>query len=261
LYGGFLALYLFFFIGLLLYYPMSKRQRTVLAICTGLVALNLLYTLSRGAWLAAAIVTAFVVLTKSLRMLIPLTIFVVALVFTAPGVVVERWDSTMTSNEYSVRHLTADETELNEAASRIKQWRTFPSMFMINPLLGIGKGNYARTNWALGHDTEFRAPHSSIISIGVEAGIFGLGCYLWLLLAIYRGAAKRFRVVQDPLDKALSFGTFSATLCLLFLDITGTRFFSGPIMAYYWILSGLTLNIALTRENGLRVSSRSGTRI
>jgi hypothetical protein len=35
----------------------------------------------------------------------------------------------------------------------------------------------------------------------------------------------------------------AATLCLFFLDMTGTRFFSGEIMAYYWMLAGLTLNI------------------
>ena len=216
LYGGFLALYLFFFIGFLLYYPLSKRQHITLAICTGAVALNLLYTLSRGAWLAAALVTVFLVLTKSRRMLAPLAVFLVALMFAAPEVVVDRWQDTVTSEEYSLKNLTAEESEADEAASRIVQWRTFPSMFMLNPLIGIGKGNYAETHYARGHDVMVRSPHSSIIALGVEEGMIGLGCYIWLLTTIYRSAAQRFRIVQNPTDKALSFGTMSATLCLFF---------------------------------------------
>jgi O-antigen ligase len=248
LYGGFLALYLFFFIGFLLYYPMPKRHRTLLGVCTGLVALNLLYTLSRGAWLAAALVTVFVVVTKSLRMLVPLGVFVVALLLSAPGVVVERWQSTMTSNEYRLEHLAAGSDEADEAASRVIQWRTFPTMLMLNPIFGIGKGNYAETHFAMGYDEKARTPHSSIISLGVEEGVFGLACYLWLLRVIYREATRRFRTVQDPIERALSFGTLAATLCLFFLDFTGMRFFSGQIMAYYWILTGITLNIDSTAQ-------------
>jgi O-antigen ligase len=176
-------------------------------------------------------------------MLIPLAIFSIALATAAPDVVVDRWQSTVDSNEYSLSHLTAQESDIDEAASRIIQWRTFPSMLMLNPLMGIGKGNYAGTHYALGYDVMARSPHSSIIAIGVEEGIFGLICYLWLLIVIYRSAARLFRTAQDPIDTALSFGTMAATLCLFFLDFTGTRFFSGSIMVYYWILTAITLNI------------------
>jgi O-antigen ligase len=262
LYGGFLALYLFYFIAFLLYYPMPKRQRLALGMCTGLVALNLLYTLSRGAWLAAALVTTFLVLAKSRRMLIPLVIFLIALAAAAPDVVVDRWQRTVDSDEYRLSNLTAERVDIDEAASRITQWRTFPSMLMLNPLLGIGKGNYAETHYALGNDVFARAPHSSIIAIGVEEGVFGLFCYLWLLFAVYKSAARLFRTATDPLDKALSFGTMSATLCLFFLDFTGTRFFSGTIMAYYWILIGITLNIDPRMKDAekIRASSRMDLR-
>jgi O-antigen ligase len=244
LYGGFLALYLFFFLGLLLYGGLSKRHRTVLAFCTGLVALNLLYTLSRGAWLAAALTACFVAVTKSRRMLAPMALCVLGLMLLAPGVVVERWQETVTSDEYSLQRLTADKANIDEAASRIIQWRTLPEMFLLSPLTGIGKGQYAATHYEFGYDNVHRSPHSSIIAIAVEEGLFGIICYAWVLIAVYRSAAKRFRTPGDPIEKALSFGTMAATVCLFFLDLTGSRFFSGEIMAYYWILTGMTLNIA-----------------
>jgi O-antigen ligase len=243
LYGGFLALYLFFFIGFVLYYPLSKRYKVLFSLCTGLVALNLLYTLSRGAWLAAALATCFVALTKSRRMLIPVVLFVVMIAVAVPAVVVERWQDTVEADRYSLRNLTADEATIDEAASRIIQWRTFPSMLMLNPLIGIGKGRYGQTYYGFGYDDRARSPHSSIIALGVEAVIFGLAMYLWLLFVLYRSAARCFRTAEHAVDRVLSFGTMSATICLLFLDCTGTRFFSGEIMAYYWILAGITLNV------------------
>jgi O-antigen ligase len=243
LYGGFLALYLFFFLGLLLYGPLSRRQKMGLGISTGFVALNLLYTLSRGAWLAAALTACLVAVTKSRRMLVPIGTFVVGLMFLAPGVVVERWQDTLRSDGYSLRHLTAAEATIDEAASRIIQWRTLPEMFLLNPMMGIGKGLYNETHYESGYDDRYRAPHSSVIALAVEQGVFGLIFYFWLLTAVYLSAAKRFRTSEQPIQKALAFGTMAATVCLFFLDLTGTRFFSGEIMAYYWILTGMTLNI------------------
>jgi O-antigen ligase len=256
LYGGFLALYLFFFVGFLLYYPMSKRYKVLFGLCTGLVALNLLYTLSRGAWLAAALTAGFIALTKSRRLFLPVIVSLVMIATAAPAVVMERWQETVESDRYSLANLAAQETSIDEAASRIIQWRTFPSMFMLNPVTGIGKGRYAETYYGFGYDNMARSPHSSIIALGVEAGILGLASYFWLLFVVYRSAALRFRGAQDSLDRVLAFGTMSATVCLLLLDCTGTRLFSGEIMVYYWVLAGITLNIQLLRP----AISRSRTR-
>jgi O-antigen ligase len=182
--------------------------------------------------------------TKSRRILLPVGAFVVSLLFVTPTVVRERWQDTVASDRYDLGHLTADESTIDEAASRIIQWRTLPTMFAISPLTGIGKGRYAARHYELGYDVQHRSPHSSLIALAVEEGIFGLIFYAWLLFAIYRSASVRFHGSIDPLQKALSFGTMSATLCLFFLDLSGTRFFSGEIMAYFWILTGMTLNIA-----------------
>jgi O-antigen ligase len=176
-------------------------------------------------------------------MLVPVLIFLIGLMLAAPSVVTERWQTTVESDRYSLGNLTAQDVTIDEAASRIIQWRTLPTLFMLNPLIGIGKGQYALTHYELGYDVQVRSAHSSIISLAVEEGIVGIFFYLWLLFVLYRSSAKLFRTTRDPFEKALSFGTMSATLCLFFLDFTGTRFFSGEITAYSWILAGITLNI------------------
>jgi O-antigen ligase len=107
---------------------------------------------------------------------------------------------------------------------------------------------YAPTHYELGNDDRPRSPHSSIIALGVEEGLIGLALYLWLLFAIYTQAARQFRTAQVAVEKALLFGAMSATVCLFLLDMTGTRFFSGEIMAYYWMLIGMALNINLASE-------------
>ena len=112
-----------------------------------------------------------------------------------------------------------------------------------DPIIGVGFGQYGPTIFRKGIDYKPRSAHSSIIEIGIEEGIIGLMFYFAILIVIYRNASRVYKETTDPLDKALSLGLLGATVTLLFLDLTGTRFRSSNIMAFYWILTGLTLNV------------------
>jgi O-antigen ligase len=116
-------------------------------------------------------------------------------------------------------------------------------MLARGPLFGVGYGKYAEMFWREGYFPQPKSAHSSIIEIGVELGLIGLGMYAWILFAVHRGGLRVFKDSEIPIDRVLGLGVLSATICLFLLDLTGTRFTSGNIMAYYWILAGLTLNV------------------
>jgi O-antigen ligase len=241
LYGGFLAMYLFFFLAFLAFYPMSRTKRLIFAGCTALVALNLLYTFSRGAWLACMLTALFIAAAKSRRLLIPMAAVAVILYIWMPDTASERWDSGF-EGKYAMSHFSEDDPE-SEAALRIVQWKSFLPMMMQSPIFGIGLDRYNQSLYSLGYHFEPRAAHSTVIEIGVEQGVIGLAFYFLLLYVLYRNAARIYRESSDPLDRALALGMVGATICLFLLDLTGTRFRYNFVTAFYWILAGITLNI------------------
>jgi O-antigen ligase len=243
LYAGFLSLYLFFFIAFLMYYPAGRKHKLLLFGATGLVVMNLVYTMSRGAWLACLVAAVYVSGAKGRRLLVPVAVLSVFVYFWAPEMATQRWDSSL-QGKYDPTLLVQgeEESDADEAAVRIVQWRSFLPMMAQNPMFGVGYGGFDDFFKNGGFFPVAKSAHSSIIEIGVEFGVIGLTLYFWILVATYRAASRVFKTAEQPIDRALGLGLLAATVCLLLLDLSGTRFRSGDIMAFYWILVGITLN-------------------
>jgi O-antigen ligase len=243
LYAGFLSIYLFFFIAFLMYYPASRKVKLILLGATCLVVMNLVYTMSRGAWLACIVAAVYVTGTKGRRLLVPIAILAVFVYFWAPDIAGDRWGTTLTGKyDPSLLVQNREESDAEEAAVRVVQWRSFASMVSEHPVFGVGYGGFAEFFKSGGYFPVAKSAHSSIIEIGVEFGVIGLIFYFWILGATYRAASRTFKVSTHPIDRALGLGLLAATVCLLLLDLSGTRFRNGDIMAFYWILIGITLN-------------------
>jgi len=248
LYAGFLSLYLFFFAAFLMYYPAGRKVKILVLAATVLVTMNLVYTLSRGAWLACGGAAVFVAGLKSRRLAVPMAALAVFLYFWMPDVATERWDKAFEQGYDPALIAEAEGTEMDEAATRVVQWRSFLSMMGEHPVLGAGYGEFPRFFKEGGYYPVAKSAHSSIVEIGVELGPFGLVFYLWILGAAYRGGSRVFKTADLPVERVLGLGLLAATVCLFLLDFSGTRFRNGNITAYYWILAGITLNAALAGE-------------
>ena len=249
LYAGFLSMYLFFFIAFLMYYPLSRKYKLLLFGATVLVAINLVYTMSRGGWLACCLAGLFVTGTKARRLSLPIAVLGTILYVWLPDMAVER-SSTAFQGEYDPKLLLNSEgVESDDAAMRIVQWRSFLPMMAEHPIFGVGYGGFEEFFQAGGYFPVAKGAHSSVIQFGVELGLVGLVLYTWILVAAYRGSSRVFRTAGHPIDRALGLGLLAATVCLFLLNLTGTRFTSGNIMAFYWILAGITLNSRLSASN------------
>jgi O-antigen ligase len=260
LYAGFLAMYIFFFIAMLMYYPTSRRYRLALFAATAIVAVNLVYTMSRGGWLACGLAALFVTGTRARRLGLPIALLAMLLYVWLPDMAVERGRTTF-QGEYDPRLLVSSEGLVNdEAATRIVQWRSFLPMMAEHPIFGVGYGGFPEFFKSGGYFPEPKGAHSSVIELGVELGPIGLALYAWILVATYRGSSRVFRNAGHPIERALALGMVAATVCLFLLDLTGTRFRSGNIMAFFWILAAIVLNSRLPESNDDVTSLDVGTR-
>lgn len=239
LFAGFLAMHALLFLFASRTRALGRVERLFLIATALLMLATLLFTLSRGAWLAFA-VTAAVVGFAANRALVVLLVAVVLIGYRwAPQEAVTRVDITVAAVEQS------DESGLEEslddsAALRIIQWKSFPTLFMASPIWGTGLGSYPER---LHRETGiFRPAHATMVQIGTEMGALGLLGYVGLLGAVVTACVSRARRAEPrSFQRAVGLGVLAATLCLVLLDFSGARFRAHTVTTYYWLMVGAFL--------------------
>ena len=248
LWGGFLAMYAFSFIAVLVHGQLSRKLQLLTYGALAVVLIDLLYTQSRGAWIAFAVTAVIVAGMKARRMLVPLVLIAGALYLWTPEFAVSRMNKSI-EDGYDPALLMRQNAEQQEAASRVIQWGSFLPLMSEYGLVGVGFGQYGQVFKSHGYDTKARSAHATIIEIGVEQGIVALGVYFWLFIVAYRRASAILKAPEStPVARVLALALLGATVCVFLADLSGVRSRDGNVMAYYWILAGMTVNIPLKTD-------------
>ncbi len=94
--------------------------------------------------------------------------------------------------------------------TRLEAWRIVGQIIKVNPILGLGPGNYYNYTILfpiLGWYVEFNS-HNNYVDIVAQTGILGLICYIWFLVVIWRlGWGLRNEVPRDGFTQAFIYGT------------------------------------------------------
>jgi O-antigen ligase len=239
LFAGYLAMYglLFLFVSRA---PELRRTERLLLAATGLLMVaTLVFTLSRGAWLAFAVTATLVGFASSRGLVVLLVLAYLIGSRWAPEDAVTRADLTLTAVEQS-RDSSLEEALDDSAVLRVIQWKSFPSLLLASPIWGTGLDTYAEL---LGqHTGVYRAAHATMVQIGTEMGALGLLGYVGLLGAAAAVCARRARSAQPgTFQRAVGLGLLAATVCLFLLDLSGTRFRANTVTTYFWLLLGAFL--------------------
>jgi O-antigen ligase len=243
LFGGFLSVNAA--IGLFVGLHPSASQRTRW-FCLGssfVMIFTLMLTLSRGAWIAFALSVLAVGLLKNPRLIVVLSIALLVGYRWLPEDVATRTTETVDAFEQAPvsRGENIEDNLDDSTALRVIQWRTAPTIARRNVLLGTGFNSYPDQ---LELETGIRrSAHVMPVELLVESGVVALLVYLALFVSLFVGSLRAARKALSPFDRALGQGFAAATLCLLLLDFTGTRFRSSGVMVYYWTIAGLVMNV------------------
>jgi O-antigen ligase len=123
-------------------------------------------------------------------------------------------------------------------------------MFAEAPILGHGFRSFPQL-WARCGPTHLpKAAHSTHVEIACEAGLLGIVGYLACVGALGLGGWRLTRRRDDPFFSDLGVGFVAAVLCLLILDISGTRFREGEVMAFMWVIGGVVTRLAIPTPDG-----------
>ncbi len=228
--AAFYAAYTFVVILLALYVE-RLRYRLLLA---GLAILNLyslMYSQSRGAWLAF-LAAAFVLLFKTGKV----KVLIVALILSLSAPMVIGLFPVSVQERFNSIFVESEEERDKSAQSRIIIWENAIETYKEHPVLGVGYRVFNKLNEYQNKDT-----HNYYLKLLVEQGPVGLLIFLVILWRGYRNADALWQRADEPLFKALGLGTLAAVVSLGVANLFGDRFTHYPLSTYFWVYLALVV--------------------
>ncbi len=241
--GAYLAQYSIFFGALILVYKDVKWQRLLFAITAALGTYTMLFTFSRGAYLAMVVGIVFIAVMKSRILLIPIFAFLLSWSYILPSSVVNRVNMTFNKDG-----------ELESSAStRLGLWEQAEPHIKSHPITGTGFDTVPYMNfkskYGLGKGGIAYSLHNSYMQTLVETGVIGLLLILWIHFSAMFHGWKIYRRSKDNLYRGLGLGLVVCALAILANNFTSDNFRFMNIMGFYWAILGVVTRIYLMPED------------
>ena len=244
--GGYLVLMMAVLGGIALEAP-RRATRIALGSVVALLAVPLLYTLSRSSWLAAgAAAMVLLAATRRRRLLLGVLILASGLLWVAaPGDVVDRVAYTFTAHRESVE---VGGMALDASASeRIRSWGETFSDFSRLPLLGHGV-------------TGYRFIDAQYFRILAETGLVGLLAFGGLIFLLARHTWRASTTLASPLLRGMTVGFLAAAAGLLVHAIGANTFVIVRIMEPFWLFAGLVMVAPMIERSEKKETGADGDR-
>jgi putative inorganic carbon (HCO3(-)) transporter len=224
--AAYLAQFAMFFWG----FVQFVKRRKLKLFGYGLVAATIfaiLYTFSRGAYLAVLLSVFVLGALKDRKLLL----IGVAFLFTWQVIVPTAVRERVTMTETSSGHLEASANE------RVKLWTAAEDSILSNPILGTGFATYQYTN----HVDNLRDTHNWYVKVMVETGIVGMIIVVIMLQQMLSLGYRLFKRAEDPMYRGLGLGLFLAIWACIIANCFGDRWTYLEITGPLWVLVGTAI--------------------
>ncbi len=190
----------------------------------GLSAVCLMYSMSRGGYVAVLAGWLFLGVAKKRWMLVAFAAFLFTWTALVPNAVRER--VTMTYETGGLDH---------SSETRITLWQDAMQVFDSNVVLGSGFNTYAYMH-RVGN---YEDTHNFFLKLLVETGIFGLALFLWLLAKTFRVGLSFSRHAKDPFYASLGLGLAAWLVTAFVANMFGDRWNYMQVCGYLWVIAGM----------------------
>ncbi len=200
--------------------------RPLLWILLALLIFCLIFTYTRGAWVAVLISIIFLGILKSKKLIVCFLIVLMFMPFVLPESVKERTSSMLKIQE--------------DPNKRGDLWREAVNVIEDFPVIGSGLNTYAFIAPRYGSG---QYPHNSYLHMAAEMGILGLGVFVWMLIVLFRAAIKSIKKIDDELYNITLTGLLSGLFGFLIQSFTDTNIYSLQLSILMWLIMGLTVAV------------------
>lgn len=237
--GAFEAEFLVFLLALYAFDKKKLSKLAILAMCA-FGGYCLMYTFSRGAYIAFLVGLGFLGVVKQRKWLLVMLVGLIGWQVFLPNSVQERITMTYT-----------EEGELESSAqTRVQLWEDAMQLFRQNPILGTGFNTYSY----LGRTEKYRDTHNYYLKVLVETGIVGLLVFLWLLWRMFHLGFRLFQTAEDPFLRSLGLGFAVMMVCAVAVNLFGDRWTFLQVNCFLWALLGCVVRGQLIADSTRRGS-------
>lgn len=207
----------------------SRRSRTGYAVATALMAVCLVMTFSRGAWLAAFFGLALFALLARTRLLCGLGAAVLLAPVVFPGIAGR------------IMYLfSADYLASSERAGRIARWQAALDRLQLHPLTGEGFGRFGGAVATRAIPGSFYVDNF-YLKTAAEGGVLAFFTLLWVIFCAWRAGYRSVAASPHPSAKMLA-AAFLGGLTAVLLHNAVENIFEVPLMStLFWLVLGLLL--------------------
>ena len=188
-----------------------------------------LLTLSRGGFLALAVVVLALALTHRRR-----TWFLAAAVVAGAAFALLPPISKRLAYELNFTD------PHNTLVGRIPLWQATMEMLRHHPIFGAGLSGFETQiapYWNATHIDRFIYPHNILLNFWVATGILGVVAFGWLLLKAFRTSWAGWR--SGDAWRALDLGVFLALLGIVVHGLVDVPYFKNDLSLEFWVLLAL----------------------
>jgi putative inorganic carbon (hco3(-)) transporter len=184
-----------------------------------------LYTLSRGGYLALLAGFLFIGLVRQRTLLLLLIAFFWMGTSLLPGAVEQRVLMTYDAQD-GLDH---------SAQTRVALWEDAMEVIQTNPVIGTGFSTYEYMHRV----SDYKDTHNYFLKVLLETGVLGLLIFLWLLAKTFAAGFRLYRQAKDPFLNSLGLGLAAWVICSFAANLFGDRWTFLQVNGYMWVLGGL----------------------
>lgn len=216
----FLAQFAMFFWGIGQF--LKKKYKPLCYALVAVTIVDVVYTFSRGGYLALLFGVLVLGLLKDRKLLVVLGVFLITWQTVVPKAVVERVSMTQ----------TADGQLEASAQERVDLWNDALESFMRDPVFGTGFASFQEGQ----HVGSLRDTHNWYVKVMVETGIVGMMIVLVMLYQMLAIGFRLYRRATDPFYRGLGLGLFACVCTCLVANLFGDRWTYVEITGLVWML-------------------------
>ncbi len=189
----------------------------------------ILFTFSRGAYLALALVLLYLAVVRVRWLLVPILVLAIG------------WQSFLPTSVKERMAMTYDQSggELDGSAQEhLALWNDSMNLFKQNPIIGSGFFTYEY----MGRVGPYRDTHNYYMKLLVETGVVGLLFFFAQLILFWWCGLRLFRTAKDSFLSSLGLGYSGLVICAAIVNVFGDRFLFLQVNCNLWVVLGCVVS-------------------
>lgn len=217
----------------------KKYMKLLYGSTVGLCLYSVMFSFSRGGYLATLLGLIYTGLFRDKRILVILVFFLLTWKVFVPTAVIERIE--MSEGDRSIEE-------------RLDLWETGKQIITNNPLIGVGFATFSVKRIEEEVSGQSRESfHNGFIQVSAEMGVIGLFVFVYIYVLGLKAGMKLYRMAEDPFTKAMGFALAACVVSALAGNLGGSYWHFMNVSGFYWVLQALVVRSVLNLEKQSKV--------